>query len=76
VLQWNGVLGATDVLTIDTKAGTVVDQTGANRYADLAPAPRFWTVPTGTTSGECSLLNVNESSTITCTFSPREWLVV
>lgn len=75
-LQWNGTLAATDVLTIDTKAGTVVDQTGANRYDKLAPAPRFWTVPQGTSTAQCSLLNVNSASTITCTYNTRRWLVV
>lgn len=37
--------GAT--ITIDTKAGTVVDQHGVNRYAALGPAPRFFTLPPG-----------------------------
>ena len=38
---WTGVLGPGQKLTVDTKTASVVDHTGANRYADLAPAPRF-----------------------------------
>lgn len=76
VLQWNGTLAAGAALTIDTEAGTVVDQTGANRYAELATAPRLWAVPPGVTTAQCSLLNVTTASTITCTWQPRRWLVV
>lgn len=75
-LQWNGSLLAGQSLTIDTRTGTVVDNTGANRYPNLAPAPRFWSIPPGTTTAQCSLLNVTSASTITCTYQARRWLVV
>lgn len=76
VLQWNGTLAVGEVLTIDTEVGTVIDQTGANRYDKLATAPRFWSVPSGVTTAQCSLLNTTTASTITCTWQPRRWLVV
>ncbi|MDH6462053.1 hypothetical protein M2302_002228 [Micromonospora sp. A200] len=62
--KWNGTLGANDILTIDTKAGTVVDQAGANRYADLAAAPRFWPIPPGRTSVTASLLNTSAGTIV------------
>lgn len=59
VLHWTGSLSASQTLTIDTKAGTVLDGTGANRYAELAPAPRMWTIPPGLAQAEVSFLNTS-----------------
>jgi len=36
-----------DVITVDTEAGTVRDQTGANRYSLLGPAPKLFAFPPG-----------------------------
>lgn len=74
--KWNGTLGANDVLTIDTKQGLVFDQAGANRYAELDPAPKFWTIPPGTSQAVASLDNASSASFIRCTWRPRKWLVV
>lgn len=75
-LWWTGTLSAGETLTFDTKFGTVTDGTGANRYADLAPAPRFWSVPPGTTTSEASMLGTDANSRITCTWQARKWMVV
>ncbi|MEU7400087.1 phage tail family protein [Streptomyces sp. NPDC044948] len=75
-LRWNGTLAAGEVLTIDTKKGTVVDQSGANRYNELDAAPRFWTVKPGLSTAEASLLNITSSSAIVCSWQPRKWMVV
>lgn len=49
-LVWVGnTAKATGYIQVDMKAGTVVDETGANRYAELDPAPQFWSVRPGTT---------------------------
>lgn len=76
VLQWNGVLGVGQTLTIDTRAGTVIDDTGANRYAELATAPRMWTVPPGSSSSQVELADVSAESAVDCTWRPRKWLVI
>jgi hypothetical protein len=89
-LHWTGLLGRDDTLRIDTRAGTVVDGTGASRYAELAPAPRFWTIPPGTTVATASLEDtspgtpvpgqprgvVRGRSSISCTWRPRKWMVI
>jgi hypothetical protein len=75
-LHWTGTLTAGQSLTVDTRAGTVVDHTGANRYAQLAPAPRFWTVPPGTSTATASMEAVTSTSSITCTWRPRNWMVI
>ncbi|MGW6600609.1 phage tail family protein [Streptomyces sp. NPDC055036] len=75
-LAWAGTLGVDDRLIIDTRKGTVVDQSGANRYANLAPAPRFWTVKPGVSSATAQLIAISPSSKITCSWRPRKWMVV
>lgn len=37
----------TGYIVVNTKDGTVVDETGANRYAELDPSPQFWAVAPG-----------------------------
>ncbi|MGW7434726.1 phage distal tail protein [Streptomyces sp. NPDC054849] len=75
-LRWNGTLTAGQVLTIDTKKGTVTDQSGANRYDQLDAAPRFWTVQPGLSTAEASLLDISSGSRIVCSWQPRKWMVV
>ncbi|QYW07867.1 minor tail protein [Streptomyces phage RedBear] len=75
-LHWTGSLSAGERLIIDTRQGTVVDGTGANRYAELAPAPRFWAVEPGISTAEASLIDVTNASKITCSWRPRKWMVI
>lgn len=75
-LEWLGSLAPGEKLVIDTRAGTVRDNTGVNRYAALAPAPRFWKVPPGTSTCNVFLENVSAGSEIQCTWRPRKWMVV
>jgi len=74
--HWTGTLLAGETLHVDTQAGTVKDGTGANRYAELAPAPRFWAIPPGTTSATASLEDATSDSSITCSWRPRSWVVI
>ncbi|QXE39412.1 phage tail family protein [Streptomyces sp. GMY02] len=76
VLRWAGVLTSTERLTVDTRAGTVTDGQGVNRYADLASAPRFWTVPPGLSTANVQLLDTTAASKIVCSWRPRRWLVI
>ncbi|MFC4089359.1 hypothetical protein [Micromonospora sp. GCM10011541] len=52
---WTGTLAPDEKLIIDTKAGTVKDGTGANRYSQMASAPRLWSIPPGTTTAQAML---------------------
>lgn len=45
VLRWNGTLTNSEKLIIDSEKGTIVDGNGVNRYAELAPNPRFAVIP-------------------------------
>jgi hypothetical protein len=75
-LAWNGTLAADESVTINTETGTVVDHLGRNRYADLAPAPRMWSVPPGVTSAAVQWLDTSAGSRITVSWRPRRWLVI
>ncbi|MFE2104304.1 phage tail family protein [Kitasatospora sp. NPDC059463] len=75
-LRWTGTLAAGEKLIIDTRAATVVDGKGANRYAELAPAPRFWTVPPGTSTAKAELQDTTAESRISCSWRARRWMVI
>jgi hypothetical protein len=62
--RWNGTLDVDEKLIIDTRTGTVKDGTGANRYAQMGPAPRLWSIPPGTTTAVATLENTS-SGTLT-----------
>jgi hypothetical protein len=47
VLIWEDTLLADETLTIDMRTNVVEDNTGANRYNGLGPAPRFWAIAPG-----------------------------
>ena len=74
--HWTGVLAPGETLRIDTQVGTVRDGRGVNRYAQLAPAPRLWSIPPGTTQATASLENVTSASSVTCSWRPRKWVVI
>ncbi|MER5632169.1 phage distal tail protein [Streptomyces nitrosporeus] len=75
-LRWTGTLKAGERLIISTRDGTVTDGSGANRYADVGPAPRFWTIPAGTNTATVTLLDTTEESTVRCSWQPRKWMVI
>jgi hypothetical protein len=76
VLHWTGSLLVGESLAIDTKNASVVDNTGANRYAELASAPRLWRIPPGNHVAEVSFQNTTADSRVECTWRPRRWAVI
>ncbi|QZN86607.1 phage tail domain-containing protein [Cellulomonas sp. C5510] len=46
-LLWSGTLEEGERRVFDHLAGTVVDDSGTNCYAELGAAPRFWAIPPG-----------------------------
>jgi len=73
---WSGTLAEGESLVFDTRAGTVVDQTGASRYSGLEPAPLFWALPPGVTTAEMTLSGAGPTSEVVCTWRRRKWAVV
>ncbi|MCY0921660.1 MULTISPECIES: phage distal tail protein [Streptomyces] len=75
-LRWTGSLTAAEKLVVDTRAGTVIDGKGANRYSLLDSAPRFWTVPPGVSTASVRFLDTTAASRIVCSWRPRRWMVI
>lgn len=75
-LRWQGTLASGERLIIDTRNGSVRDGKNVNRYADLAAAPRFWTVPPGTSTASVRMLDTTADSRIVCSWRPRKWMVI
>ena len=65
----NVLIGET--ITINTRTSEVTDQTGANRYAMLAAAPKLFRVPPGATTITISAVAGNLDSEVTLTYSPQ-----
>lgn len=73
---WNGTLDVGETLTIDAATARVTDGTGANRYAELGPAPRFWKIPPGQSQANVLLSGTSTGSQIVLTFKRRKRLMV
>ncbi|MEU7570335.1 phage tail family protein [Micromonospora sp. NPDC049240] len=73
---WAGTLADGRRLTIDTGAGTVVDDTGTNRYSALAPAPKLWRIPPGIATANVSMTGTSASSTIKVSWQARKTTVI
>ena len=76
ILQWDGTLGSSDTITIDMRANTVEDQTGANRYGALAPAPQFWYIAPGVSEVEILIEDMAPGTKLVAQWWPRRWAVV
>lgn len=62
---------ASGYIVVDTKNATVVDETGANRYAELDPAPQFWNVQPGTTEASVVMSAAGGASKVTVVWNIR-----
>ncbi len=76
VLKWVGAATkSTGWIRVNTQDGTVVDETGANRYAELDPAPQFWTVPPGTTTASVVMTAAGASTRATVVWNVRREVI-
>lgn len=73
---WEGTLGSGETLVIDSRTASVKDGTGANRYSELASAPRFWPIPPGFSTAQVGMSGMTSESSIIVTWSPRAWAVI
>lgn len=75
-LSWTGTLAVDESVVLDTQFGTVIDDSGVNRYADLDAAPRFWAIPPGTIHASLSLLGTTVDSKVICNWRARKYMVI
>ena len=64
-------LSASETITIDCEAGTVIDQTGANRYSGLGTAPKLFSVPPGLQTLTISVTGATSATKVTGYFASR-----
>lgn len=74
VLSWAGSLTSGQVITVDTRAGTVKRGT-TNEYAGLTEAPRFWQIPAGTTNCMVAVTGSGTGTNVALAFYPRRRLM-
>jgi phage-related protein len=73
---YNAPVAAGQTVIIDTFASTVTDAaTGANLYANLSAAPKFFTIPSGTSTMYVYGANATTATAITCTYKPRREVI-
>lgn len=60
--SWGGTLAPGEKLTIDARTGEVYDDGGDNRYADMGPAPRLWTIPPGRSKATVTMAGTSTGS--------------
>lgn len=72
---YNATIPAGEVITIDTANKTVTDSTGANKYANLGTAPKFFSIPPGVTSISVLGNGATTASQISCTYYPRREVI-
>lgn len=68
---YDEVIDSLTTISIDTAAGTVVDQTGANKYAALAAAPKLVGIPAGVTVVSITATGATADTRISGFFKPR-----
>jgi len=64
-----GTIDAGKSIFINTETGTVVDDSGANKYASLAPAPKLFPIQPGSTTIEVTGLNSTSDTRIVCEYA-------
>lgn len=60
-----------EAILINTELGTVVDDTGANAYSGLGPAPKLFDLPAGSSVINITATGANEDTQISGSFNPR-----
>ena len=67
----NVAVAAGETITVNTETGTVIDDIGANRYANLNPAPKLFSLLPGITSVSVNGINADANTRITCSYALR-----
>lgn len=69
--KYSGSIAAGSVITIDTKAGTVVNEAGQNFYSALGAAPKLFVLQPGTTNISVNGTDISPDTRVSCYYSPR-----
>jgi len=66
---------ADDVITINTRDKTVVDQDGTNRYTELGTSPKLFSIPKGNTPVQVEMEGTSPDTLISVYFNQRRELI-
>ena len=72
---YNAVVAAGSTIFVDTAAGTVVDQSGVNKYGALSTAPKFFNIPAGLSTVSMTAVNTTTATQLQMNFQPRKEVV-
>jgi hypothetical protein len=62
-------------ITVDTRAGTVVDSSGGNQYSNLGPSPRMFLLPAGNSQISVEATGADENTLVSMYYRPRKEIV-
>lgn len=72
---YTAAIASGSTVTVDTFAGTVVDNTGANKYAQLGPSPKLFAIPAGISDVTVVAPGSDSNTQITLAYQPRKEVV-
>lgn len=81
VLHWDSALDGysaplvDEMITIDFRYGTAVDQLGRNRFGGFVGVPNFWRIPPGTNACLIELVDATSDSSAVVYFNPKRWVL-
>lgn len=64
-----------ETITVNTALGTVTDQDGANQYANLAPAPKFFSLPPGVSTVLVTIEGADEGTQLAGFYKSRREVI-
>lgn len=73
--SYNATIALGTTITIDTVAGTVVDQSGVNKYANLGASPKLFPIAAGTSSLTVTATGATSDTLISMFYQPRKEVV-
>lgn len=68
---YNAAIPAGDFIVIDSYNNTVANSAGVNMYSNLGPAPKFFTVPPGTSAVQINGTGATSATSVVCSYYPR-----
>lgn len=73
--KYIGTVTAGQSITVDAEKGTVVDQAGVNKYANLAPRPRLFTLAPGSSEVGVVAVGSDANTVLSLYYQPRKEVV-
>lgn len=70
--SYSGQILTGNKVIVNTKEGTVVDQTGANKYANLGASPRLFQIPAGNSQLSVTATGADANTLISMFYQPRK----